>query len=282
MKKLLYITLLIVILIFFYKYEYYYLFKILNNIVECSEKFPIDLSLPVKEIISSTEELTKTTNINNSSQSDYTNNTLNTHLESNNLTLAREALNTIKKVLESYVPIVTVIIVAAGTAIILKTLPPKYRTKAMIKAGLLTGGVTVILQIINTTTKEEINLNSSSNLDKSLNKSPELNTNTFINSPSEGLEGLTNLDMLVVGIIIVDLGVLLGIFLILINFTIKLFKLESREFVTSRPKLHKFVILSLKSRDYTTFFIIIMVLFGACSIFYGLSYLLHFIKILKI
>lgn len=116
-------------------------------------------------------------------------------------------------------------------------------------------------------------------LDRTSTKFPSTDLTNFINSP---LEGYTDLNMLVIGMLIVNLGALLLMILILINFTIKLFNLESKEFVISRPRLHRFITLSLKSRDYTSLFIMVIVLFGLCSIFYGLSYLLYFMKLINI
>jgi hypothetical protein len=88
--------------------------------------------------------------------------------------------------------------------------------------------------------------------------------------------------MMVVSIMIIDFGVLLGILLITINFVVKFFKLEDKEFIKNRPKLHKLVSLSLKMRDYTSFFLLFFVLFGSCSMFVGLSYLLHFLRIINV
>lgn len=127
------------------------------------------------------------------------------------------------------------------------------------------------------------------NIDRNNNNSPD---NSFINSPLEEndlfffinspLEQYSDLQLYVIAMIIINFGILLLTFLILINIIIKLFKLEDKEFIKNKPKLYKITTLSLKVRDYTSLFMIVFILFGSSSMLIGLSYLLHFFKLLNL
>ena len=68
------------------------------------------------------------------------------NVNSEPITAIGEALKVVGNALESYSPVITGTGVAAGTAIIFKTLPPKEREGAMITAGAITGGTAVFSQ----------------------------------------------------------------------------------------------------------------------------------------
>jgi hypothetical protein len=158
------------------------------------------------------------------------------NVNTNVLTVLGEGLKSIGRVLESYTPVITGTGVTAGTAIIFKTLPKKERAGAMITAGLISGGTAVLSQMIkNIKTENEEKKKSivneiknlenkpdwSSTPERSMTNSPDFTSNTY-NSP---LEELTNIDMLVVSIMVINFGLFLGIILILINFVVKFFNL---------------------------------------------------------
>lgn len=285
---------------------YYYFGCSVISVVECSGINPEDVTTNLYSKIESSNttvessntaaELSNEPNKAVSQDGEASTKNYNFNINSDALTVIGEAAKATGKALESYTPVVTGTAVSLGTAANLKTLPPKERAGALISAGMMIGGTALMSQWLKTTVSNNDNkseadsiiseidkLDSKPNLNEDLNrsltKSPDMDPNSFINSP---LEEFTDLDMIVISIIIVNLGALLMMCLIIINFAIKLFKFESREFVTSRPRLHRFVTLSLKSRDYYTFFILLMVLFGLCSIFYGLSHLLHIIRVINI
>jgi hypothetical protein len=271
--------------IYYYKFGYS-LFSFFQ-IVEC-EKINFENTLNPISFTSSQISNSKT---NTDSQiSEGRTNTYNMNVNTDAMTTLGEGLKIIGKALESYTPVITETGITTGTAIIFKTLPKKERATAMITAGLISGGIVVLSQMINKiNTKEKKSIvNEIQNLEnkpdwnstpnRSMTSSPDFSSNTY-NSP---LEELTNIDMLVISIMVIDLGVLLGIILIFINFLIKLFDLESKQFIINRPKLHKLVSFSLKMRDYTSYFLLFFVLFSSCFILVGLSYLLHFLRIINI
>jgi hypothetical protein len=218
------------------------------------------------------------------------NKNINLNVKSDALTVLGEGLKAAGEALEAYTPVLTGAGVAAGTAMILKTLPPKERAGAMLGAGAITGGAALASQLLKTVSNNlKEDSESNNDIDRTNNNSPD---NSFVNSPLEednlfffinsSLEQYSDLQLFVVSLLIIDLGILLLTFLIFINIIIRLFKLEDKEFIKNRPKLYKTVTLSLKMRDYTSLFMIVFILFGSGFMLVALSYLLHFLKVLNV
>jgi hypothetical protein len=219
------------------------------------------------------------------------------NLESDTATVLSSALTSIGKTFESYVPVISGAAVAGGTAVITKSLPVKQRFAGMIIAGGITSGTMLTSQYINLIFKEKYskkeedkimskinsldikpNWNTNSDIqDTNIQEtiSPTLETSYSINAP---LEGFDNLSMMTLGIITINFFVILGLLLILINYLISYSKLESKKFVTDRPLLQKFLKASEKSRNFITKFVFLFIVFGTCSMFYFLCYLLYFLK----
>ena len=254
-----------------------------------------------------TEDLNKSSNNteNAISTTDGTSNpSVDVNVHTDGLTVLGEGLKVIGHAIEQNAPAITAAAAGGGTAIILKTLPPKERAAAILGAGAISSGTVLASQAIKEASKH---LEKSSVPDRTDNNSPDNsfinspyeNSNEFINlinkepffvnSPNEELEYLTHklelipkLESLTVGVMIINLGVLLLMVFVSLNFIVKSFKLDTREFVKSRPLLLKLVSLFLKSRELTSLFMLVFINFGLCSMFYGLSYLLHFLKLIII
>ena len=105
--------------------------------------------------------------------------------------------------------------------------------------------------------------------------SPTTESSFYYSAP---LEGFDNLSMMTLGIILINLSIILGLLLILINNLISHLKLESNKFVINKPLLQKFLKASEKSREFINKFVFLLIFFGSCSMFYFLSYLLYFLK----
>ena len=69
---------------------------------------------------------------------------------------------------------------------------------------------------------------------------------------------------------------------ILLSFSVRLFNLESREFVTKRPKLQKWLSLVAKGRDSTTLILMILILIILGEMVYGSHLLLYIIHSKKL
>ena len=254
-----------------------------------------------------TEDLNKfsnnTENPINTTSGTY-NSSVDVNVHTDGLTVLGEGLKVIGHAIEQNAPAITAAAAGGGTAIILKTLPPKERAAAILGAGAISSGTVLASQAIKEASKH---LEKSSVPDRTDNNSPDNsfinspyeNSNEFINlinkepffvnSPNEELEYLTHklelipkLESLTVGVMIINLGVLLLMVFVSLNFIVKSFKLDTREFVKSRPLLLKLVSLFLKSRELTSLFMLVFINFGLCIMFYGLSYLLHFLKLIII
>ena len=254
-----------------------------------------------------TEDLNKSSNNteNAISTTDGTSNpSVDVNVHTDGLTVLGEGLKVIGHAIEQNAPAITAAAAGGGTAIILKTLPPKERAATVLGAGAVSSGTVLVSQAIKEASKH---LEKSPVPDRTNNNSPDnsfINSpyeysnkfinlinkeGFFVNSPNEELEYLTHklelipkLESLTVGVMIINLGVLLLMVFVSLNFIVKSFKLDTREFVKSRPLLLKLVSLFLKSRELTSLFMLVFINFGLCSMFYGLSYLLHFLKLIII
>ena len=127
---------------------------------------------------------------------------------------------------------------ATGAAKILKTLPPAQRAGSIMAAGAFTGGVTLVSQVIAKfpNTKTPSNTLNSKTTEDTVSSPPDFN----VNSPFE-LEIGSLEEGLTLAIIVFTIGALYAVFTVLFNLWARSFNLESRPFVTSRPKLAKWV-----------------------------------------
>lgn len=148
-----------------------------------------------------------------------------------------EGLKTVGNSISKLAPALTGVGAATGAAKILKTLPPAQRAGSIVAAGAFTGGITLVSQVIakfpNAKTPSNT-LNSKTTQDTV--SSPDFN----VNSPFE-LEIGSLEEGLTLAIIIFTIGALYAVFTVLFNLWARSFNLESRPFVTSRPKLAKWV-----------------------------------------
>jgi hypothetical protein len=114
--------------------------------------------------------------------------------------------------------------------------------------------------------------------------SPNSMTNYFIDSSLEDnfipsiFEFNSNLEALATGMLIGSAGLFYMVITLFLSFSIRLFKLESLEFVTKRPKLQKWLSLVAKGRDSTTLILIILILIILGEMTYGSYLLLYIIK----
>jgi hypothetical protein len=134
----------------------------------------------------------------------------------------------------------------------------------------------IMSEINSLETKPNWNTNldtSNTNIPKTFSLVSE--TSDFINAP---LEEFNNLSMMTLGIITINFFIILGLLFILINYLISFIKLESKEFVIKRPLLKRILKASEKSREFMTKFVFLFTIFGTCSMFYFLCYLLYFLK----
>jgi hypothetical protein len=258
-------------------------------------------------------------------------------LESDTATVLASALNNTAEALKDYSPIISGTAVAAGAAVMTKSLPANHRLVGMTIAGSITSLTMLASQYLNllfrnmNTTTEDNSSNINRNLiDDSYNSDTEQSFNvqetaniTFIESYSDveetgspttepysdvedigspttepysdvedmgspttdssfyidaPLEGFDNLSMMTLAILMINLFIILGLLVILFNYLISQLKLESNKFVINKPLLLKFLKASERARDFNNKLVFVSILFGSCSMFYFLSYLLYFLK----
>lgn len=151
-------------------------------------------------------------------------------------TIISEGLKTIGNSIFKLAPALAGIGAGAGAAKILKTLPPAQRAGSIVAAGAFTGGVTLVSQVIAKFPNVEASSNTLNSETKQENVSspPDFN----VNSPFE-LEIGSLEEGLTLAIIIFTIGALYAVFTVLFNLWARSFNLESRPFVTNRPKLAK-------------------------------------------
>ena len=151
-------------------------------------------------------------------------------------TVISEGLKTVGNSISKLAPALAGIGAGAGTAKILKTLPPAQRAGSIVAAGAFTGGVTLVSQVIAKFPNVEASSNTLNSKQENVSSPPDFN----VNSPFE-LEIGSLEEGLTLAIIIFTIGALYAVFTVLFNLWARSFNLESRPFVTSRPKLAKWV-----------------------------------------
>lgn len=175
--------------------------------------------------------------------------------------LISEGLKTIGNSIYKIAPALAGISAGIGTSKILKTLPPQHRAGSIITAGAFSGGITLVSQAIaripypvenpqGAPAKGFCPYLSDNNLDSNpkednISSPPDFNVNSpfelEFGSPEEGL---------ILAIIIFTIGALYAVYTVLFNLLARSFNLESRPFVTSRPKLAKWISYALKGHTW--------------------------------
>ena len=169
-------------------------------------------------------------------------------------TVISEGFKTVGNSLSKLAPALAGIGAGTGAAKILKTLPPAQRAGSIVAAGAFTGGVTLASQVIAKFPNVETlspgkfdtpgseapaapsNTLNSETKQENVSSAPDFN----VDSPFE-LEIGSLEEGLTLVIIIFTIGALYAVFTVLFNLWARSFNLESRPFVTSRPKLAKWV-----------------------------------------
>ena len=197
--------------------------------------------------------------------------------------IVNTTVETVGKIVTS--PAVVGASVSLGTAAVLKqlppvlkTLPPNQRAGVALGVGLVTMAGNIISNINESLIQESTELKRT--------ESPDSTKNDFINSPLENnfysipsiLEFNSHEEALATVMLIGSAGTFYMVLTMFLSFSIRLFNLESREFVTKRPKLHKWLSLVAKGRDSTTLVLMILILIILGQMVYAshlLLYILH-------
>jgi hypothetical protein len=213
---------------------------------------------------------------------------VNITVESDSLTSLNTGLSIVGKALESYQPTLgkAAIITAfsVGGAKILKTLPASQRFVGMVALG----GFTLASSLFNESVDPKQKTDEQRVNKKTVSSSSVLNTsntdsvypNDFhIDSPLEntnkyhiylGFEYTYPEELLIVSILIITVVIFYMMLSIIMSYSIKLFQVESKEFVTKRPRLYKWVLFFNKGRDWNNFFLLNLVVIGFYQILYEL------------
>jgi hypothetical protein len=226
--------------------------------------------------------------------SDSSSSSINVNFISDIPMIINTTVETVGKIVTS--PAVVGAVASLGTAAILKQLPPVLKTlppnqRAGVALGF--GVATAVGQIFNNATKmfnqESNELASVAETPilepKGRTGSPDSMKNDFINSPLENdfysipsiLEFTSSEEALATGMLIGSAGTFYMVLTMLLSFSVRLFNLESREFVTKRPKLQKWLSLVAKGRDSTTLILMILILIILGEMVYGSHLLLYII-----
>lgn len=147
-----------------------------------------------------------------------------------------EGLKTVGDSISKLAPALAGIGAGAGTAKIFKNLPPAQRAGSIVAAGTLAGGVTLLSQVIAKFPNVEASSNTLNSKQENVSSPPDFN----VNSPFE-LEIGSLEEGLTLAIVIFTVGAYYAVFTVLFNLLARSFNLESRPFITSRPKLAKWV-----------------------------------------
>jgi hypothetical protein len=179
-------------------------------------------------------------------------------INSDTASVFSEGMKVLGKALDNYAPAITGASVGLGAAAILKTLPPKERAGAIVTATAATGSITLLSQYMKMMNKDNNNTNPTSIPERP--KTPEKDPNTFVDSPFEYFNfDFSNFEMpmedpfnlLILAQILAAFGGFYGLTTVLLGYLFRLTNIQNKEWVTSRPRLHKFVLFMLKSQEWT-------------------------------
>lgn len=211
---------------------------------------------------------------------------INVNLSTDSLTLISETLKTAGHALETYVPVISGAAAAAGTATILKTLPPSQRVGAIGIAGAVCAGTSLLSQglIINNKNNQSIQQDNEPIENYVRPHTPVQDSNTFVNSLIEEFNLIEIYNYVTssndpslyfsLAIFIFSLGGLYALTTMIINNLLKLTNFENSKFVTSKPKLHKFISYLSKVNQLGSFILLILVWIVFVLILYSSYHLL--------
>lgn len=196
---------------------------------------------------------------------------INVNISTDHLTLINQGLKTLGHTIESYAPVITGAAAAAGTATILKTLPPSQRAGAIGMAGLVCSGTSLLSQGLILSNRNNQSIQQNNELIENYVRplTPEQDSNTFVNSPIEEFNLMEVYNYVTssndpslyfsLAIFIFSLGGLYALTTMIISYLLRLTNFENTKFVTTKPKLHKLISYLSKANQLGSFILLILV-----------------------